>query len=198
MRHFPFSVRAPDATQPAPAKSRQWRWLAVACALHALPSAAAFSEGEALYRESIMPSPNAVFVVSLEESVRPDVPDPCANAGTQAARDECSYEGFLKASAAMSAQLRQLEAALKPGRRTTWRRVQKAWLTYRTQACHFESSQLANAGERATAQWTCAARMTRERTAELSRLSACGNGAVACPIAIRPGGRLSSIFSRRR
>ena len=145
-----------------------------------------------------MPTHEAALVAGVAGSVRPDAADPCADAGTQAARGECSYEGFLKASVAMSGQLRQLEAALKPGQRTTWRRVQKAWLTYRTQACHFESSQLANAGERATAQWTCAARMTRERSAELSRLTACGDGDVACPTPIRAGGKLSSIFSRRR
>ena len=149
-----------------------WRTIALACAVHAAAAAAALPESEAS--------------------------DPCANAGTQAARGDCSYEGFLQASAAMSGQLRQLEAALKPGQRTTWRRVQKAWLTYRTQACHFESSQLATSGERARAQWTCAARMTRERTAELSRVTACGDGAAACAAPIRSGGKLSSIFSRRR
>ena len=175
-----------------------WRVIGLACAVHATAAPAAFPQRDAIYRERIMPPPAAVLVVSLEGSVRADAPDPCANAGTQAARGECSHEGFLKASAAMGGQLRQLEAGLKPGQRTTWRRVQKAWLTYRTQACHFESSQLANVSERATAQWTCAARMTRERSAELSRLSACGDGDAACPIPIRAGGRLSSIFSRRR
>ena len=170
----------------------------LACALHAIPASAALIKGEAVDRERIMAPANSMLVISLEDAARASAPDPCANAGTQAARGECSYESFLKASAAMSGQLRQLEAALKPGQRTTWRRVQKAWLTYRTQACHFESSQLANASERATAQWTCAARMTRERSAELSRLTACGDADAACPTPIRPGGKLSSIFSRRR
>ena len=125
-------------------------------------------------------------------------PNPCANGGAQAALGECSYDGFLKASAAMSAQLLQVEAALKPGQRTTWRRAQKAWLTYRTQACHFESSQLADSGARARVQWQCAARMTRERTVELSRLAACTEGDAACPPRKPSDKTRLSIFSRRR
>ena len=164
-----------------------WRSIGLACAVHATAASAAFPQGEAIYRERIMPPPDAVLVVSLEGSVRPDAPDPCANAGTQAARGECSYEGFLKASAAMSGQLRQLEATLKPGQRTTWRRVQKAWLTYRTQACHFESSQLADGSARARVQWQCAARMTRERSAELARIANCREGDLGCPAKNRSG-----------
>lgn len=197
MRHCPFSASSPDAARPARLNTA-WRAMLLMCALHAVPASAAFIKGEAVDRERMLPSANSMLVISLENTASASAPDPCANAGTLAARGECSYEGFLQASAAMSGQLRQLEAALKPGQRTTWRRVQKAWLTYRTQACHFESSQLANSGERARAQWTCAARMTSERTAELSRLTACGEGDAACPAPIRAGGKLSSIFSRRR
>ena len=197
MRRFPFNAGSPGAARPA-WLSAAWRAMLLVCALHAVPVSAALVKGEAVDRERIVAPANSMHVISLEDAARAGTPDPCANAGTQAALGECSYEGFLKASAAMSGQLRQLEAGLKPGQRTTWRRVQKAWLTYRTQACHFESSQLANASERATAQWTCAARMTRERSAELSRLTACGDGDVACPIPIRPGGKMSRIFSRRR
>ena len=181
MRQLPFKVCAPAVTQAAQASSK-WRWLALACALLALPATAA-------ERERIVPSA-AVLVAGLENSARADAsaaPNPCANGGAQAALDECSYEGFLKASAVMSAQLRQVEAALKPGQRTTWRRVQKAWMTYRTQACHFESSQLADGGARARVQWQCAARMTRERSAELARLANCRDGELACPARGRTG-----------
>lgn len=135
-----------------------WRAVLLACALHAVALSAAASDG---------------------------APDPCA--GTQAAINACSYESFLSATAAMSAQLRQVEASLKPGQRTTWRRVQKAWLTYRTQACHFESSQLADGSARAMVQWRCAARMTRERSTELARLANCREGDLACPAKNRTG-----------
>ena len=197
MRNFFLNAASPAATEPAQPNT-SWRWLLLVCALLAVPASAAPFKGEAVERERILPPADSMLVIGLENTASAGAPDPCASAGTQAALGQCSYEGFLKATAAMSAQLRQVEAGLKPGQRTTWRRVQKAWLTYRTQACHFESSQLANASERATAQWTCAARMTRERSAELSRLTACGDGDVACPIPIRPGGKMSRIFSRRR
>lgn len=178
---FLFIARAPD---------RHWRWLALACALHALPATAAFVEGEAVQRERTMPPPAALFALNPKDSARADAPaapNPCANAGTQAALSECSYEGFLKDSAAMSAQLRQLELGLKPGQRTTWRRVQKAWLTYRTQACHFESSQIGVGSARAMVQWQCAARMTRERSAELERIVNCREGDLGCPAKNRSG-----------
>ena len=140
-----------------------------------------------MYRERILPPPEAMRVVNLEDPARRDAPDPCADVGTQAAMGECAHQNFLTASAAMSAQLRQLESALKPGQRTTWRRVQKAWLTYRTQACHFESSQLGTGSARAMVQWQCAARMTRERSAELARIVHCREGDLGCPAKSRSG-----------
>ena len=197
MRHFLFNAPSPAATGPARLNT-SWRWLLLACVLLAVPASAASLKGEAVYRERILPPPEAIRVVNLEDPARRDAPDPCADVGTQAAMGECAHQNFLTASAAMSAQLQQLESALKPGQRTTWRRVQKAWLTYRTQACHFESSQLETGSMRTMVQWQCAARMTRERVVELSRLSACREGDTACLANSRPGKKRLSIFSRRR
>lgn len=164
-----------------------WRLIGLACAVHAAAAFAASPQSQAMSSERFMRPPAAVLVAGVEGSARPDAPpDPCANAGTQAALGECAYEGFLQASAAMSSQLRQVESALTPGQRTTWRRVQKAWLTYRTQACHFESSQLGSGSARAMVQWQCSARMTRERSAELARMAACREGDLACPVRSRP------------
>ena len=161
--------------------------MVLACAVHATSAFAGFLESEALYRQRVVPPADPVFFISFDESAAAGAPDPCAGASTPAALGECSYEGFLKATAAMSAQLHQLEAGLKPGQRTTWRRVQKAWLTYRTQACHFESSQLADGSARARAQWQCAARMTRERGTELARIANCREGDLGCPAKNRSG-----------
>jgi uncharacterized lipoprotein YbaY len=233
--------------------SRWGGYLALACSLQALPASAAFLEGEAVYRERIMPPPDAVLVVSLQDTARADVPatelgsvrvrlaggppyrwrleydermtgaparpvlrarvetpaglwmttdtvipaftptpvlqlrsvvaaapDPCASASTQAALNECAHESFLAASAAMSPQLRQIESALTPSRRTAWRNVQKAWLTFRTQSCQFESKAVEGGSAAPMVQWQCAARMTRERTAALARLASCPEGDIAC------------------
>ena len=245
--HFKINVR--------PHQHAGNRWgscLALACALHVLPVHAAFLEGEAVYRERIMPPPDAVLVVSLQNTSRADAPatelgsvrrrlaggppyrwrleydesataapsrpvlrakietpaglwmttdtsmpaftpapvlqlrsvtqapDPCASASTQAALNECAYESFLAASVAMGPQLRQIESALTPPKRTAWRNVQKAWMTFRTQSCQFESSAVQGGSAGPMVQWQCAARMTRERTAALARLASCPEGDITC------------------
>ena len=234
------------------ARSRWGGYLALAFALQAFPAHAAFLEGEAVYRERIMPPPDAVLVISLQDTSRADAPatelasikihlaggppyrwrleyderttgaparpvlrgrietpaglwmttdtvmpaftpapvlqlrsvamtpDPCASASAQAALNECAYESFLAASAVMSPQLRQIESALTPSRRTAWRNVQKAWLTFRTQSCQFESGAVQGGSAGPMVQWQCAARMTRERTAALARLASCPEGDIAC------------------
>ena len=48
-------------------------------------------------------------------------PDSCASASTQAALNACGYKSFLAASAKMGPQLRQIESALTPPKRTDWR-----------------------------------------------------------------------------
>ena len=232
--------------------SRWSGYLALACVMQALPASAAFLEGEAVYRERIMPPPDAVLVVSLQDTARADAPatelgsvrirlaggppyrwrleydermtaaparpvmrarietlaglwmttdtvmpaftpapvlllrrvaatpDACASASTQAALNECAHESFLAASAAMSPQLQQIESALTPSRQTAWRNVQKAWLTFRTQSCQFESGAVRGGSAGPMVQWQCAARMTRERTAALARLASCPAGDIAC------------------
>jgi len=234
------------------AVSRWGSCLALVCALHVLPAHAAILEGEAVYRERIMPPPDAVLVVVLQDTARADAPaielglvrirlnggppyrwrleyderttgelarpvlrsrietpaglwmttdtvmpaftpapvlqlrsvaqapDPCASASTQAALNECAYESFLAATVATGPQLKQIESALTPSRRTAWRNVQKAWLTFRTQSCQFESSAVQGGSAGPMVQWQCAARMTRERTAALARLASCPEGDIAC------------------
>ena len=242
-------------TNVRPLQHAVCRWascLALVCALHVLSAHAAILEGEATYRERIMPPPDAVLVVVLQDTARADapaielgsvrirlnggppyrwrleyderatgeparavlrgtietpaglwmstdtrlpaftpapvlqlrrvaaVPDPCASASTQAALNACAYESFLAASAEIGPQLKQIESALTPSRRTAWRNVQKAWLTFRTQSCQFESNAVEGGSAGPMVQWQCAARMTRERTAALARLASCPEGDIAC------------------
>ena len=231
---------------------RRWRWAALICLLQAIPVWAASVEGEALYRERIMPPAGAVLVVSLEDTARADAPATelassrmrlvvgppyswridyderlvtstsrtvlraqidtpqglwmstdtvvpastsapvlqlrmvqmnagrCAGVATQVGMNDCAYEEFLETSAGMSRQLGLIETALTSAQRSQWRRVQKAWLTYRTEACQFEASAMGNGSARPMVQWQCADRMTRQRTAELFRLTACPEGDIAC------------------
>ena len=232
----------------------RWRWAALICLLLALPVWAASVEGEALYRERIMPPADAFLVVSLEDIARADAPaielassrmrliagppyrwrldyderlvtstsrtvlraridtpqgiwmstdtvvpastpapvlqlrmvkmntGRCAGADTQVGMNGCAYEEFLEASAGMSRQLRLIETALTSAQRSQWRRVQKSWLVYRTETCQFEASAAGNGSVRPMVQWQCADRMTRQRTAELFRLTGCPEGDLACPV----------------
>ena len=233
---------------------RRWHWAVLICLLQAGSAWAATVEGEALYRERIMPPPGAVLVISLEDTARADAPatelassrmrlaagppyrwrldyderlvtptsrtvlraridtpqglwmttdtvvpastpapvlqlrmvqvdaDRCAGADTQVALNDCAYDGFLEASAGMSQQLRRIETALTSAQRPHWRRVQKAWLTYRTETCQFEASAMGNGSARPMVQWQCADKLTRQRTAELFRAAACPEGDLACSI----------------
>lgn len=111
--------------------------------------------------------------------VRP-APGRCADASMQAALNDCAYEEFLEASAVMSRQSQAIEAGLKPAKRVSWRRLQKTWLTFRTEACQFESNAVAEVSFRPMIQWQCSTRMTKQRTAEPSRLTCLGSE-VACP-----------------
>lgn len=232
----------------------RWRWAALIFLLQTVPVWAASVEGEALYRERIMPPAGAVLVVSLEDTARADAPATelasssmrlvagppyrwrldyderlvtstsrpvlraridtpqgmwmstdtvvpastpapvlqlrmvkmnvgrCAGADTQAGMNDCAYEEFLDASAGMSRQLRLIETALTSAQRSQWRRVQKSWLVYRTETCQFEASAVGNGSARPMVQWQCADRMTRQRTAELFRLTTCPEGDLACPV----------------
>ncbi len=108
--------------------------------------------------------------------------DGCAGSSEQAALNECAYQEFLEASAGMSRQLRNIESRLQPAQHSSWRRVQKAWLMYQTEACKFDSSVVAEGSARPMIQWQCAARMTRQRAVELGRLIACSEGDIACPV----------------
>ena len=110
----------------------------------------------------------------------------CRAAATQAHLNACAYEAFLAASAALAEASARVEAPLAPSQRTAWRRVQQRWLAYRTEACRFESSGVAGGSIRPMVQWQCAARLTRERAAELDRRPACEEGDVSCVRPLKP------------
>ena len=135
-------------------------------------------EGLWMSTDTVMPASTPTPVLQLRRVSSPL--QRCGDAVTQAALNECAYEEFLEASAAKSLQLKRIESALKPARRSAWRRQQNAWLTFRTEACEFESGALGIGSAKPMVQWQCAARMTRQRTADLSRLGACREGDIAC------------------
>lgn len=231
------------------------------------PAAAttAFVEGEALYRERVLPPPGATLIVTLEDVSRADakaleiasahrlvpggppyrwrigydpaltaapqrlalrarivtheglwmstdtfvaLPDPttgtaptlrlvqvaasvqgpasaaasadCAVAVTQADMARCAYEDFLSAGAVYADRYAALAAKLVPAERDRLRRMQRAWIGYRTAACTFESGAAQGGSVQSQRNWTCAARMTRERADELGRIAGCREGDLSC------------------
>ena len=144
-----------------------------------------------MHRERTVPPPAAVLTASAEIAAPADAPadlvQPCAWDGTQSALNPCACETFLETSAALSQQLRQLDAGLAPTQRKRWRSVQRSWLAYRTKACEFEASLRDGGSAQPMMQWPCAARMTHERATELSRFLACSEGDLDCPFAKRTG-----------
>lgn len=233
-------------------------------------AATAFVEGDALYRERIMPPPGATLIVTLEDVSRADAPsvevasaqqlvtggppfrwrlgyDPtlaaapkrmtlrarivspeglwmttdtavalpdgatgdaptlrlvqvarvasamdssasaagagrgdCAAPATQAEMAHCAYEDFLSANAGYATQYAALSATLPDAQRGRLRKMQKAWIGYRTAACTFESGAAQGGSVQSQLNWLCAARMTRERAAQLARMASCREGDVSC------------------
>ena len=107
----------------------------------------------------------------------------CQTAATQAELNACAYEEFLVTQAEMADQLKPLQATYSAEQRAALRRVQRAWLGFRTEACSFESRGGGLSSAQPMRQWQCAARMTRERTAALARMANCPEGDLAC---VRP------------
>ena len=174
----------------------------------------AFVEGEAVYRERIMPPPGAMLIAAMplpnsasggEPSLKlvrvtpvpanpgaPSASQPgstrnadCAAPITQADMARCAHEDFLVASDAYSKQYAALSATLTAAQRDRLRKMQKAWLGYRTAACAFESGAAQGGSVQSQINWLCAARMTLERAGELARMASCREGDVACNRGVR-------------
>lgn len=257
-------------------KLMHWRLWSAALFVLVLPCAVAadtvFVEGQAVYRERIMPPPGAMLIVTLEDVSRADAPaieiakvqrlvtsgppfgwrlgyDPtlagapnrmnlrasivspaglwmttdtamplpnaasggepslklvrvtpvpanpaapsasqpgstrnadCAAPITQADMARCAHEDFLVAGDAYSKQYAALSATLTAAQRDRLRKMQKAWLGYRTAACAFESGAAQGGSVQSQINGLCAARMTRERAGELARMASCREGDVTC------------------
>lgn len=110
-------------------------------------------------------------------------PGDCNRPVTQAQMNACAYEDFLLAQAELAATQQRLQQGWSSTQRDGLRKVQKAWLQFRTEACAFESSAAAGGSVQPMLQWQCAARMTRERAAALAATVNCPEGDLAC---VRP------------
>jgi len=104
----------------------------------------------------------------------------CGDAATQLAMNQCAYDDFLAAGAALAAQVRALRVSVPAAQRERLRRLQTAWTGWRTAACRFEAGPAAGGSVHDFIFWSCAARMTRERAAQLAASADCVEGDVTC------------------
>ena len=107
----------------------------------------------------------------------------CGAALNQSAMNACAEQTFLVANGRYAERYRALSAALPKKQRDRLRQVQSAWLRYRTEACRFEAGPSEGGSIHGFVYWSCAARMTTARTAELAALGTCREGDVTCPLA---------------
>ena len=104
----------------------------------------------------------------------------CANAITQAEMNRCAYEDFEASGSDYALRYKELSQSLPAAQRDRLRRMQSAWIKFRTEACRYESGPSTGGSVQESIYWRCAARMTRERTLALQALAACREGDVTC------------------
>ncbi len=92
----------------------------------------------------------------------------------------CASDDFLAAGSVYAERYQALSKRLPAAQRDRLRRMQSAWLSFRTAACRFESGPAAGGSVEQYVYWQCAARMTRERSIELDGLARCPEGDIAC------------------
>lgn len=108
----------------------------------------------------------------------------CANAGTQADMNRCAYEDFEAAGSGYAQRYKELSLPLPSAQRDRLRRMQTAWLKFRTEACRYESGPVTGGSVQAFVYWRCAARMTRERTLAMQALAVCREGDITCTLPV--------------
>ena len=106
--------------------------------------------------------------------------DTCASAATQADMTRCVHEDFEAAGSGYAQRYRELSQPLPAAQRDRLRRMQGAWLKFRTEACRYESGPVTGGSAQEFVYWRCAARMTRERTLAMQALAVCREGDIAC------------------
>ena len=104
----------------------------------------------------------------------------CKAPATQRQMNDCAYEDFLAANAGYAEGNKSVSNKLSGKQASLFKRSQKAWIAYRTAACDFESSAVEGGSAQGMVKWQCAARMTRARVAEMTKMGNCPEGDLSC------------------
>jgi uncharacterized protein YecT (DUF1311 family) len=103
-----------------------------------------------------------------------------AGAATQVDMNRCVHEDFEEAGSGYAQRFRELSQLLPAAQRGRLRRMQGAWLKFRTEACRYESGSVTGGSVQKFVYWRCATRMTRERTLALQVMAVCREGDITC------------------
>ncbi|MEO6745480.1 MAG: lysozyme inhibitor LprI family protein, partial [Caldimonas sp.] len=131
-------------------------------------------------RAPTSPTVPAAPTLSAPPAAPSPATDACASATTQADMATCAHEDFLAASEGYANRYQVLSTSMPPAQRDRLRRMQSAWLGFRTAACRYESGPVNGGSAQGFVYWNCVARMTRERADQLARLAECREGDITC------------------
>lgn len=100
---------------------------------------------------------------------------------TQAAMNATAAAEAKAADDALNTRYQSMMASLSSGSRLRLREAQRAWIRFRDLECRLETGKAQGGSAYPMVQSGCLARLTRERTLQLDRLSSCPEGDLACP-----------------
>lgn len=110
--------------------------------------------------------------------------DPCANADSQAAINECMSNVYKKADISLNIVYKQASSRLKNNTEQHSKLVeaQRAWLKFRDAECAFSTGSAGTGSASSMISMTCLTSLTEQRTKQLHDYMQCPEGDISCPI----------------
>ncbi|QMW23802.1 lysozyme inhibitor LprI family protein [Sandaracinobacteroides saxicola] len=129
----------------------------------------------------MMPRTIATVVLLLAPLPAAAQPANCANAVSQADMTACAAAGRSNADLRLNQSYARLRKGLSAGGQERLKASQRAWIAFRDLECQFRSNGADGGSAAPMVAATCAADLSRARTADLDRLGKCAEGDLSCP-----------------
>lgn len=104
-----------------------------------------------------------------------------AAAQTQAATNASAARDARAADQALNARYKAASARLSPASRLLLRNAQRSWIAFRDAQCTFETSGVRGGSAYPMVKASCLKELTQQRIRQLSKITACEEGDLACP-----------------
>ena len=102
-------------------------------------------------------------------------------AQTQGAMNADAARQAEAADRALNARYAAVVASVSPATRLLLRDAQRSWIAFRDRQCAFEASGVKGGSAYPMVYSGCLARVTKERTRDLTRFGRCEEGDLSCP-----------------